>query len=303
MKYFTSLLAILFVVISTSNAQHTLKYNFEPGQEILYSTTTMQNIKQEVQGNTQNITQTITSDINIRISEVNDGTARLTMTYGKLYMNMDMGMMQMEFDTEGEGNTPYNDLMKAMIGPEFYAEINERGEILSVDGIENLQQAVSDSAQSLNPQERTQIMASINQQFNADQLKSTLQQAFVYYPAGTVEIEETWENEISNPAFQSGVLHNIWQLDEINGDTASISVEGTVSMGGSAQMQDGMKAQINGDAKQKYTIDRQTGWPVNSSATITMEGVITMEGNAQMPDGMEVPMSIQSEQESTFTMQ
>jgi seryl-tRNA(Sec) selenium transferase len=67
---------------------------------VLYSTTTEQDIEQVIQSNTQNITQTISSDILIRVEEVNDEVARLAMTYEKLYMNMDMGMMQMVFDTE-----------------------------------------------------------------------------------------------------------------------------------------------------------------------------------------------------------
>jgi hypothetical protein len=191
--------------------------------------------------------------------------------------------------------------MQAMVFPEFYAELNRQGEVLSVSGIENLQQAVRDSAESLNPQERAQIIGSINQQFNADQLKSTLQQAFVYYSADPVDLESTWENEISNPAFQSGILINTWQLDEISGGTATISVEGVLLSGDSTELQEGMSIDISGDTKQTYTVDLQSGWPTETAGTIVMEGAITMEADSQMPKGMEIPMTIRSEQKSTFT--
>ena len=136
----------------------------------------------------------------MEVSEEKGGIKMLTTTYDRIAMGMKMGNQNMEFSSEGPVGDPANpfnmisNMFKAMKGKSFKMEVNEHGEILTIQGLNEIAESLVEEMK-LPEEARQKALQQFKSQFNEKDVKESFSQAFNIFPDKTVKVGDSWRKE------------------------------------------------------------------------------------------------------------
>jgi hypothetical protein len=272
------LFALLAAFSGTAFSQvYNLQFNPKAGDKYDVTTETKSAIQQSVQGQDMTIKMNMTANMLYEMAKADDN-AVLNWTYQKL--GSEMEMMGQSITMSSEEDTPESKIFKALKGAKLSFVINKKGEVISVNGVDDLNTHLS----NFSDQEKQALAAFIN----GENLKGSIEMEQKVFPNNPVKIGDTWTTTFEMKTLYKLTSTNTFKLVKVENNIAYIEFTGTISTGeAQATTIQGMEANItlSGDAKGTLQMDMATGMVTTSEGSQTMKGKVEVMG-------MEIPMTV-----------
>jgi len=277
MKLFTPILFLLvlnsnlFAQVATDSNKVDLHVNVLPGETYRYSTSTRQNMVQEIMGGTMEINQEFAAEYNYLIESVGEKSIKIKATVEKMQLHIDAPDEQIEFDSEQEGSDARFSKLNDLIGKSFYIFMNTDGKVFKVSGFEELSKDLK-------------LGTFVTQLLTDSSLLNSLNMDI--YPGQPVEMGESWNKtnsiDVANLKLQSNLTYT---LEGVSEDLVWLDVNGDVS--GSSNNEN---VEMNLKGTQTGTIETILNSGMISSGDLKME----IEATIKSLD-IEIPMKLTSE--------
>ena len=283
MKNINLLLITLVTIISTaviqscqttnkgSSASKMLKFNFEKGKGYDYELIT--NMDQEIMG--QATQMDISFYYSMDVSD-DDGTFKtITTAIDRFRMKMGVGGMNIDIDTDKplpsfgkteDGKDPMkilNSLFGAIKGQKFSMKVDAEGKVQDLTGFENMANTIVDSL-AVDEEERQQMKAKFNQQFNAEKMKSQMGRMFYIFPNKEVKVGDSWQKNSAVSGDMAGNYTSTYKVTDIEGDMVTLAENTKIESNEE-------KMNLNGDIKGSIVVDSRLGLIVNADQDMTLK--------------------------------
>jgi hypothetical protein len=252
---------------STRNApkEVVLKFNLEKGRSYVYNM--YFDIEQEKKG--QKITTSMNWKYKMEVTDDKDGVKTLKATYDRIAMGMNMGGQMMEFSSDqpaGDASNPFNmisNMFSAMKGKSFFMKVNKKGEIIDIQGFDDLAESLV-REMKVPEESRQSALMQFKSQFNDKDVKETFSQTFNIFPDKAVKVGDSWEKEInSRMGITKGKMMTTYRVKQIIGDRVILSATSKVHQGGTAS---------EGTQAAQLVVDAKTGLVFQNNFEMKMEG-------------------------------
>ena len=271
------------------SGQNNLSYRLEEGQSFIIHQTAIQYITQELSTGSQVITNDIRSKMEFTIVDVTDSLYVISIEFKdlKMLMESDVFGTLMEVDALVLDETDVQSrIFNSLIGAKVAMKMTPTGDVVEVEGGENLVNAMVDAAGFEDDFTREMLATSLKKEFGSDALSKSYEQMTFFYPANPVGEGDSWETQFDGKLS----ANNRWTLDSHTGDTSEISgtAEAVLDV---ADEQTTMK--LEGTQNSKLTVNSKNGLLQNLvvSGTYTGYSILTQLGNEQIPTSIEMKLT------------
>lgn len=304
-----SLLGILVVILAVSIVSSgssaaekiRLQLRLEEGRAYSIQMIVNQEISQTIQGQQQEMTQTIGLGYIFKVEEMEaEGDALVKVTYHSALFKHDGPVGTFEYDSS---NPPAEVPLlargfAALVGQSFSMKISPDGHIKDVQGMNAMLSHILEKLDLPEGTMKTSLEKSLREQFGAQGLKESMETMMAIYPNQPVGIGDSWTERTVISRGLPMILDNTWTLKERKNGLAIIEVSSIVKPNPEAAPMEWGPARLTYDisGKQKGTIELEeaTGWTTSGKLTQQFSGQIKAEGGGQIPEGMSWPISIES---------
>lgn len=292
-----SLISFVFVAFGFSlnpNAVR-LEYVFKVGDEYVMSQSTKQLLKQTIMGTEQKGENEYTGDMQMKVKEVTSDGAKIEMQFMKLKSKSVTVLGEVLMDSQGDGEQVQNKMLKAMMNKPFTVTANKFGQIVNVEGAENLWSDLS--SMNLDDQAAATAKQTLQQFMDNSALRSNIEQAMVRYSENKVKAGDKWNSRTELPMDFPIKVDNSWSLVSLNGGTAKVNADGiftTTDKEKTIDLPNGIKAKVdlNGAQQVKSTVNVKTGWATDMIIHSELKGKMVLLAGGMLPENMDVPMEI-----------
>lgn len=305
-KALFAVLAILLVVslvaaCGPDTGKADLRLRLKKGETYNLRMTADQKISQTIQGQKQDIAQTIGMGYTFSVVDVEaDGTASVKVTYQSVVYKQDSPLGKFEYDSTKPGTT-VPDAAKgfsALVGQGFSMKISPTGTVKDVQGVDAmLTQMIAKLDLPAGPT-KDALAKSLRDQFGDQALKDSMASTMNIYPDKAVGVGESWSRKIVISTGFPLTTDNTWTLKERKNGVATIEASSKISSNPDAPpiVIDPMKLRYDLSGEQKGTLELQesTGWTIRATMTQKLSGQVKVEAMPQLPGGMTWAISIES---------
>jgi len=300
LKTIQTLSMFLMLVLSLSLAQaqkYEIKFQLKEGATYTLKQTTDQLINITVMGMSQEVKQKNVFEYSYLVEKVEAGVQTIKVTYDAIESSRE----------SAQGNTSYNSrtdsapdnveskYMAALIGESFWMKMNETGEILEVNGTDDLLEKGLSQIDGVDETTLSTINTQLKSQFGDEAMKSNMGQISAFFPTKKVKVGKSWKKKVSTKTTMAMNMSSVYKLDKVEDGKAYISIETEITPGEGEPMEMGpmtMEYSLEGVQNGNIVLDLATGW--------TLEGNMDQDlgGNVQIDSPqmgvMDAPMTIQS---------
>lgn len=274
-----------------------LSYTFKRGDEYTMTQVMKQTMKQSILGMQQSGESSNAGVMKFKVLSVTGTGARLEAQFLKLRITSKNMLGEMIMDSESAEQTSQNKIFKAMMNKTFFVLMNKNGHVEGVEGDENLWSGIDANTSDDDTKKALQIL---QQQFDKNSLKNSIEQAMVQYPENKVKPGDTWRSQRDFPLGLPIQADYVWTLAELNGTSAKINADGAVTTTDKEKvftLPIGIraKADLKGRQTVKSNVNRKTGWANDLSIHAELTGKMLLLAGGMMPMDMETPMEIVTE--------
>ncbi|MDZ7740747.1 MAG: DUF6263 family protein [Bacteroidota bacterium] len=293
-------LGLVLIFQSCDPEKTELAYQLEPGKQYFIDAMITQNLQQELMQGNMDMSTDITAKAVYDVVSKNDDVYEMNVSYTGFDMDLQTPQGEMHFGTSvRDTNDMFSALLRSMTENEFLMKMTEKGEILSVDGIEKMFEKMMEGMPGMSEMEMDQLKKSLKNIAGEESFKGNFGMGMPFYPEKAVRAGDTWSNEISLKSVSIGTVSNTWELVEVKGDQLIIHGEGQfVSNSDSTTMAETgipMTFDMTGPVTYDLEIDKNTGWVTSGNISQQITGTVSMQGNPQMPQGMEMKMTVNTD--------
>lgn len=249
------ILTMLFLVNPIfSQKSIELKYRLQKNDQYQYTTETNQNIKMDVNGMEMSMDMNVSMDMVYKIVDQNNENNNISGEIKRITMSQSLFGMSIDYDSDKPNPddpmlAEINDEFQKILNSEFHFSIYPEGKMNSVD---------------LNNINENNELAN---NFNSGT-------SFAIYPKNSINIGETWSEDIV-PAAGSDMKYMVkYTLLKIENNHATIGIEGVVSANSVNEVDLKLKGTINGE----MIVNTESGWLIESLLTQNLEMDIEQEG-------------------------
>jgi hypothetical protein len=261
-----------------SGEQVELKLNFKPGDKYLYSTQVSQKI------NSMGMTgmdQSMLMEMVYELTGADGNNKMLTVTYSHIQMKNTTPMGVMEYNSkEGSKKDAGMGFMDSLIGKSFSLSIAPNGDIVKVEGLDNLVKSITGMDKS--------VKAEVENQFSDTAIKLMMQNSFDIYPGKPVKVGDTWSKKsIMGFSGFNIAVENSYALKSVSGGKATISVTSVMTLPKSDMGETSgapMKMEMDGKQEGTMDIDIATGQIISGKTQQTITGKLSAAGQVMPMD-------------------
>lgn len=277
-------LSLMFVSLAAF-AQKPYEYSLSAGDKFEVSVDMVQNIEQNVMGQSAETQQDVNSVDLFEVLSVSNGIYTIKSTAISRKVSISAPMMSMEMNSDGEAQTDLP--FKVMAGKTFQFTMNKKGEVLQVMGLDKVRAAMKDElAGTPFAAQVDQLTATYQDEF----IKGTLDSQFNIYPKTK---QDTWDKSVSlvmnNAPVETVVNFAYTGANQITG-TGDVTMKGEQE-----QMGMTVSSDLSGKQSSVFDIDAKTGLP----AKVTVSQDVSGNMSAQ---GMDIPMKLKTNATTSITM-
>ncbi len=291
---FISFVAIAFGFSIHPNAVK-LEYVFKVGDEYVMSQSTKQVLRQTIMGTEQKGENEYSGDMKLKVVELTGDGAKIEMQYIRLKSKSVTVLGEVLMDSEGDAEQVQNKMVKAIMNKPFTVIASKSGQIVNVEGAENLLADLS----SVNLDDRAAATAkqTLEQFMNNSALRSNIEQAMVRYSESKVKEGDKWNSKTELPLDFPIKVDNSWSLIGLSGGTAKVNADGiftTTDKERTIDLPNGIKAKVdlNGAQQLKSNVNVMTGWATDLLIHSELKGKMILLAGGMLPEDMDVPMEI-----------
>jgi hypothetical protein len=198
------------------------------------------------------------------------GSKELAMTYTKMNTSTDMKGVP---GAEGMNNEAQkNEAMQKLIGKTITFTLNDKNEIISSAGVENVfwgDSTIDDESRK-----------ALEKMFSKDQMNSLFGMMFQMYPDKPVKVGEKWEKEVEVSVSGITMKSNMkYMLESVKDSIAYINIDGDFKGKGDMDISGmQMKMDMNGSQKGQIHIGLVNGYLKGGSYKMSVDGQMDMMG-------------------------
>ena len=281
------LLVICFIgVLSPGFTQEKLSYNLKKGDVFQVKQIARQDIIQEIDGASHELTNDISGVMEFRVTGQTEDVYAIDITFQDLIMTMTSSMQGVVLDVHAKELDPENvqsRIFHSLLNEPVHMVMRKNGDILEVKGGDSL---VSKMVKASGLQEAfavNMLKSSLRNEFGSEALSNSYKQMTYIYPDKNIKVGDTWKNSYS------GKLNadTLWKLDSVNDENAKISGMAEIVM----KIEEPATTMVlDGTQTTQITTDRKSGFILKMQVEGTSKGYSTL---AQM-GGQKIPTTISS---------
>jgi hypothetical protein len=300
-----SIVWALAVSIVTSSDSATdkiqLRLRLQKGESYNLRMTVNQKISQNIQGQQQDMTQTIGTGYLFNVADVNENEmASVKVTYRSILFRQDGPMGTIEYDSSNPPAAvpPMAMGFAALVGQSFSMIISPEGHVKSIQGVDAMLTRMMKQFDLPDDSMRDSVEKNLREQFGDEALKESMENLMAIYPDKPVGTGDSWTKKVIISKGFPFILDNTWTLKTRKDGVSIIEVSSKISANPKAApiVMGTMKLSYDISGKQKGTMELQeaTGWIRRAESTQEFSGRVKMEDASQMPEGMSWPISVKS---------
>ncbi|HEY3369411.1 MAG TPA: DUF6263 family protein [Prolixibacteraceae bacterium] len=287
-------LIVLFVVSLLMSAQIVdakskvfLRFNLQKGSNYEMTMAMTNNVDQEMMGHPFKMDQKMEMVFLYNVLDVlpnKNYLVEYSLQGMKLDMNINDQVVHMDSKDTAQSN-PMNASIKGFLAAKLKLELNSKGGVERVEGMEEYTKNLSQ-----NPQ-----MAQSMRMFSDEKsFKSFISQSFYYFPEKEVEEGDKWTSSFELPGMMNMETTMNFEVATIEKDQVILNVSSDVNIDSPVEQQ-GIKIdmKMTGTQTGSMTIDRSDGWLRTSDLTQKFDMHMKMK-NPQSGEEMEIPMLMNS---------
>jgi hypothetical protein len=272
-----------------------LRLNLQKGQVFKQEMNMKMNMKMETQGMKIDTDIPFFALISYNVVAEKDNNFTLETSYDVMRMKMNAMGVDMGFDSENPDKDSPMSPLSGIIGKKFLLTLDELGNVVKVEGLEKLFDAMFED-KKLSEEQRSQMQLLLKSIFSEEKIKENFSSSSIVFPKEPVKEGFEWASEIKQNFNGMNMLSlNKFKIEKIVDDKAIISSKSNYKIDGGFGEGDS-KTEIfmdNSKAEAHYTIDLKTGWTQNVKSTMAMSmKVIVKDGNNEISMPMEITAEI-----------
>lgn len=177
-------------------------------------------------------------------------------------------------------------IYKAMTGKTYTMKVDQKGKVISVDGLDALKSSILNSVKKQVTAEEFKFFTQvINSSLSKEALSSQFEETMNIFPNKTLALNESWsDNQKIDKGPMKGSLSMKRTLTSVEPTNTTITVVGTQNLKGTESQQGmSMSADNNANVDGKILIDTQSGWinKVSLTKKETLKRTIEAQGQKQ----------------------
>jgi len=276
-----------------------LQLRLQKGQTYRQRVTSQQTISQTLFDTAMVMTQTIGMGYAYEVEDVDArGNMQIRATYDWILYRVEIpsvGVIEYDSSDPSAQPPPGAEAFAALIGEGFQVRIAPDGEILEVDGVEEMLENILDK---LPPAQRESLEEALRQQFSSDALKDEMGKSFVIYPDKPVGVGDSWkEKQVTGIGTLPITLDTTWTLKMRRGGRSTVEVTSlieTIPGMPAEQGSTGAIYRLVGEQRGTIEIDESTGWIIRGIVTQHLSGEVQMGDPSQPVGSTSWTMSLES---------
>jgi len=303
--------SIVLIILCGSGAAATqLQWKLAKGKTYYQRSVIEQQITQTVMGQEQKIDQIIGTGQKLQVLDVDArGNMRIQYTFLWSRLKQINPMAQVDYDSSQKSAVPAGaEGFAALIGRSFTVKMTPQGEILDVNGVEQLRDAV---LKKLPPGTDTTIgMNPVAGYLDKESLEQMIKANTAIYPDHPVNPGDSWSKDITMAVGFKMIIRAKWTLQRAQGGVATIGMASTIrtDSSGPGMETQGMKMRFALSGTQEGTVEvaEATGLITAGKARAQLKGDIQVgqAGTAaDAPPMMTIPMTIDTRTTSEMSEQ
>ncbi|MFT4155908.1 DUF6263 family protein [Parafilimonas sp.] len=287
-KLFAAFAIVLFMVMQAPAQKPVdLKFNLKTGESYDYALNMNIETKGNMGGQDMDVKNTVGISYLFKNTGDSAGWKKIASTITKIAMNINVAGMNINYDSDQPADSSdmissvLGKIFGAMKGGQFMFTINEKGEVGTVTGFNEMMRKVTEAASSAGP------IGNIGNAFNEENFKQNIQQSFGAYPGKPVKPGDTWTGTLhSNSGGAEMTSNNTYTLESVDGKTATVKVDSKITSPDS-----NANATINGTSAGSIKYDIPSGIAVDGDVDTKLDMNIT-QGGQSIPMTTDIQMKI-----------
>lgn len=258
---------------------------------------TQQDISQSFEGQELDVGQRIGYEYTYSVTAVDDsGNAWIDVLYTWVVYETETIMGKVSYDSsDPAAEIPAGaEGFSALVGNGFSMLLSPEGEVLDLEGLDELYNDMLDALEISDDVLRSQLKTLFREQFGEEAMKQQFASITAYIPDEPVSVGDSWTQETEVSALLPMIVETEYSVRAVDDTTVTLDVVSTISANPDAGLMDFDIVQIGyyvqGEQEGEIVVDRASG--LSSSETRqTMSGEMVMTSEEEE---FRVPISIQS---------
>jgi hypothetical protein len=278
MKKTLLLFFLAITLFSCNKEKYTLEYNLQAGESYVQNANIVMTITQQMMGESLTMATDMKMNLHFDVLSVENDTITSEISYDEIGMNMDLGFMQMSFDSNTDDSiateSDLSPMLKAMINQPMTAVMDKRGKILSVGGYDKISNAMINSiSEDIGESAKNEMLAQFERQLGEEALKKSFEQISFYFPEKKVAVGDTWKTVSNVEGEMPMSIDMTMTLKSVDNNEALIDVKGTIAGNANIQELNNENAAVNTTGTQSgwVKLDMLSGWLIESEMTQNMQ--------------------------------
>ncbi len=271
-----------------------LQLNLSEGAAYRIRTLTSQTVSQDFQGLTLETDQQSGFEYTYTVTmQESDGSAWIDVTYTRALYEIDSTLGTVSYDSADPGPVPEGvEAIAAIVGSGFSIRVLPDGEILEIQGLEEMYDQMLAALETEDPQLRSTFELAFREQFGERALKEQLGSLLFEFPEQPISVGDSWNTTQETTVIAPMVVENTYTLLDFDQDQALIEVSSTVRLateeGGLNMGLMVLDFTMTGAQEGQIQVDLKTGLS-NSVVNQILTGEMTAEIEGEQ---ITIPMTI-----------
>jgi hypothetical protein len=258
-----------------------------------------QEISTTIEGEKQDIIQKIGYGYTYTVTSVDpEENMSIDIVYDWILLEQetDFGKVQYDSSDPPEEIPPEAEGYNALLGKGFSIIMNSHGEVINIEGLDEMYIEMIDDLDIADETEREQMKQLFRDQFGDEALKEQMGKMMMEYPEGSIHVGDTWTLSMESTVLVPLLFETTYSLRSYENGMATIDAKSIITLQPDAEMLDLGYAKIGynltGEQEGTTILDVETGLTINATITQTLSGEMTM---IMEEEELTVPISILGE--------
>lgn len=290
---------VLSIGIQAEAKKIKLKYLLNTGDQFKYEMSILQDIAQEVMGQSQ--TTTIASSMTYGFNVVGvtpDGDYKISAGLVGYSLDSNTPMGEMKYNSATDSVVPDFAKSMAVTLNELYSfTLSPLGKISDVQAPEGIVEKVNKTIEALGGSQMQMGSAAAGAAASAEGFQKTMEGLIMTFPAEGVETRKPWEEESKTTQMVAFNVRAKYELTNSSKESNEIKVTAQISQDPDAPPMEVQGMNINyellGAKDGTMLLDAVTGLIKSVDAVTSISGTISID-SPQLPSPMSIPMTIRS---------
>ncbi|HUR66588.1 MAG TPA: DUF6263 family protein [Chitinophagaceae bacterium] len=250
----------------SSTASKMLKFNLESGKGYDYEMTV--NMDQEIMG--QQMKMDMSTYYSMDVAGDDGSTKTITTAIDRFRMKTAVAGFNVDIDTDkpfvadssdvmGKSLGALNKVFGAIKGQQFSMKVTAEGKITEVNGFENMGKNIADSL-GLDGNDRAEMLKQFEGQFNADEIKQSLERVWYIFPNKEVKVGDSWQKSTAMGGKMPAKYNSTYKVTDIEGDMVTLEETSKIE----TRENEAEEIKLSGDVTGTIVVDSRTGLVVTA---------------------------------------